>query len=68
MKIQATVLASTSPIANCWSHLTEQGFEDKGDEYVAVGAVLDVIKASLMLIGNASHYITQSRRSIIELT
>ena len=69
MKIQATVLASSSPLANFWSHLTEQGFEGKNDEYVAVGEVLDVIKDSLMLIGNASDYITQSRRrSIIEWT
>lgn len=69
MKIQATVLAASSPLANFWSHLTEQGFEGKDDEYVAVGEVLDVLKDSLMLIGNASHYITQSRRrSIIEST
>ena len=69
MKIQATVLASASPLANFWSHLTEQGFKGKEDEYVAVGEVIDVMKASLMLIGNASHYITQSRRkSIIEST
>ena len=54
MKIQATVLASSSPLANFWSHLMEQGFEGKEDEYVAVGEVLDVVKASLMLIGNAS--------------
>ena len=33
------------------------------------GEVLDVIKASLILIGNAAHYITQSRRkSIIDST
>ena len=69
MKIQASVLASSSPLANFWSHLTEQGFEGKDDEYVAVGEVLDVIKASLILIRNALHYITQSRRkSIIEST
>ena len=37
-------LASSSPLANFWSHLTEQGFEGKDDEYVAVGEVLEVIK------------------------
>ena len=69
MKIQAAVLATSSPLANFWSHLTEQGFEGKDDEYVAVGDVLDVMKSSLMLIGNASHYITQTRRrSIIDAT
>ena len=69
MKIQAAVLATSAPLANFWSHLTEQGFEGKDDEYVAVGDVLDVMKSSLMLIGNASHYITQTRRrSIIDTT
>ena len=69
MKIQAAVLATSTPLANFWSHLTEQGFEGKDDEYVAVGDVLDVMKSSLMLIGNASHYITQTRRrSIIDTT
>ena len=69
MKIQASVLTSASPLANFWSHLAEQGFEGKEDEYVQVSEVMDVIKSSLMLIGNASHYITQTRRkSIIEAT
>ena len=67
MRIQAAVLATSSPLANSRSHLTEQGFEDKDEEYVAVGDVLDVMKSSLILIGNASHYITQTRRrSIID--
>ena len=69
MRIQAAVLATSSPLANFWSHLTEHGFEGKDEEYVAVGEVLDVMKSSLMLTGNASHYITQTRRrSIIEAT
>ncbi len=52
MKTQASFLASSSPLVNFWSHLTEQEFDGKEDEYVAVGEVLDVIKASLMLIGS----------------
>ena len=46
IRIQASVLASFSPLANFWSYLTEQGFKGKDDQYVAVGEVLDVIKAS----------------------
>ena len=56
-------LASTSPLAKYWYHPPKQGFEGKDDGYVAVGQVLDLIKASMMLIRNASH-ITQSRRSL----
>ena len=62
MKIQASVLASSSPLANFWSHLTEQGFEGKEDEYMAAGEVLDMIKASLILIGHIiSHSPGESR-------
>lgn len=69
MKIQASILASISPLANFLSHLAEQGFEGKEDEYVQVSDVMDVMKSSLMLTGNASHYITHTRRkSIIEAT
>lgn len=62
-KVQASVLASCSPLANFWSHLQEQGFEGKEDELIPASDVLRVTKDTLALIGNASNYISQTRRS-----
>ena len=52
-KVQATVLATTAPIANFWSHLVEQDFSGKDEELIPVGEVFKIFKDTLVLIGNS---------------
>ena len=62
-KIQATVLASAAPLTNFWAHLLEMGASS--EEQIPAGEVVQVMKDSLALIGNASNYMSQTRRSNI---
>ena len=64
-KIQATVLATCAPLANFWSHLAEQQLTGKPEELIPVSEVIKLTQDTLALIGNASNYISQSRRSSI---
>ena len=62
-KIQATVLASAAPLINFWAHLleTKVSLEDQ----IPAGEVVQVIQDCLVLIGNASNYVSQARRNNI---
>ena len=60
-RLQATVLATCAPLANFWSHLSEQEFTGKTDELIPVSDVIRVTQDTLALIGNASNYIFQAR-------
>ena len=62
-KIQATVLASAAPLINFWAHLleTEVSLEDQ----IPAGEVVQVMQDCLVLIGNASNYVSQARRNNI---
>ena len=62
-KMQATVLATCAPLANFWSHLSEQEFTGKSEELTPVSDVIRVTQDTLALIGNASNYISQARRT-----
>ena len=62
-KIQASVLAACTPIANLWAHLDSQGFKGDAGEYIPTEDVLRVAKDTLALLGNASNYISQVRRN-----
>ena len=64
-KVQATVLATCAPLANFWSHLSEQEFTGKTEELIPVSDVIRVTQDTLALIGNASNYISQARRSAV---
>ena len=64
-KIQAMVLAACAPLANFWSHLVEQEFTGKSDELIPASDVLKVTQDTLALIGNASNYIFQARRTAV---
>lgn len=63
-KVQASILASCAPLANFWSHLRDQGFEGKADEMIPASEVIKVMMDTTALIGNASSYISQTRRNI----
>ena len=62
-KIQATVLAACSPVANLWSHLDTQGFKGRPGESIPTEDVIRVAKDTLALLGNASCYISRIRRN-----
>ena len=64
-KLQATVLATCAPLANFWSHLSEQEFTGKTEELIPVSDVIRVTQDTLVLIGNASNYISQARRTAV---
>ena len=64
-RIQAAVLASSAPLANLWSQLISEGFSGKQDELIPAKEVIRTIRETLALIGNASSYISNSRRSMI---
>ena len=55
-------LPVTAPLVNFWSHLSQQGITVKSDVAIPAGDVFKVIKDTLVLIGNASNYITRTRR------
>ena len=61
-KVQASVLATSAPLVKFWSHLSQQGITAKSDVAIPAGDVVKVIKDTLVLIGNASNYITCTRR------
>ena len=64
-KIQATVLATCAPLANFRSHLAEQELTGKPEELVPVSEVIKVTQDTLVLIGNASNYTSQTRHTTI---
>ena len=64
-KIQASVIASCSPIANLWSELDAQQMKGTKSELIPADVVLKSIQATLTLIGNANNYISTMRRDNI---
>ena len=65
MKIQASVLAVARPLASGWQNLLDAGLETNPDMLVPAAEVLDLIQRTLCLVGNASEYISQTRRARI---
>ena len=61
-KIQASVIASCSPVANLWSELDAQEMKGTKSELIPADVVMGCIQATLTLIGNASNYISTLRR------
>ena len=65
-KLQAAVLAIVRPLTSAWMGLMEK---DEGDameeDLVPVTEVLTLIQCTLCLVGNASEYISQTRREKI---
>lgn len=65
MKIQTAVLACIRPLTSAWQELLEEGLEKDTTMLLPATEVLAVIQRSLCLIGNASGYISQTRRARI---
>ena len=63
-QIQASVLATCAPVINLWSQLEDQGLSGKPNDLIPVSEVLKISKTALMLIGNASNYISETRRRV----
>ena len=62
-RIQATILATSAPLTHLWSELVDQKLTAGSNGLVPVEVVLETIQCSLVLIGNASHYVSQARRA-----
>jgi len=65
MKIQTAVLACIRPLTSAWQELLEEGLEQNAEMMVPAREVLALIQRSLCLIGNASEYVSQTRRTKI---
>ena len=61
-RMQSAVNASVAPVLNLWQELDEQGISTSQGGLVPVEAVLDVLQRTVVLVGNASNYISQCRR------
>ena len=57
-KIQASVLATCTPLTNFWSNIAKQGFTGNDQWLIPLSEIIKVTKDTLTLIGNASNYIT----------
>ena len=62
--IQGSVLAAGAPLVKLWSQLEDQGLSGKPKDLIPVSEVLKILKTTLMLIGNASNYISETRRRV----
>lgn len=61
-RMQSAVNASVAPALNLWRDLDEQGISASQGGLVPVDTVLDVLQRTVVLVGNASNYISQCRR------
>ena len=63
--IQAAILSSSAPLINLWAQLSEQQLSVEQGGFVSVEVLLATIQKSLVLVGNASNYVSQMRRDTI---
>ena len=61
-KIQVSVIAACSPVANLWSELDAQEMKGTKSELIPADVVMGCVQATLTLIGNASNYISTLKR------
>jgi len=65
MKVQAAVLGITRPLASAWKELHEARATKDASATVPAAEVMHLIQRTLCLVGNASEYISQTRRAHI---
>ena len=65
MRIQATVLSVSAPLATLWANLVDQNLTNDGGALIPADDVKDTIQRSLALLGNSVNYISQARRDLI---
>ena len=64
-KVQTAILACIRPLTSAWQDLLEEGLDEDTGMTVPATDVLSVIQRTLCLIGNASEFVSQTRRSKI---
>ena len=64
-RIQTAVISARAPMLNLWAHLEEQQLTVGQGGLIQTEVVLEMIQKSLVLLGNASNYISETRRDLI---
>lgn len=64
-RIPSSCIWSAASMLNLWIQLEEQGLDSNQGGLVPVEVILDTIQRSLVLIGNASNYISEARRDLV---
>ena len=64
-QLQDAVLHSATPLAGLWASIAEQGLDRDPEALIQVPVVLESIQRALVLLGNANHYISETRRTHI---
>ena len=64
-RLQSTVIAAVTPILNLWAKLEEQELSTAQGGLIPVEVVLECFQKTLVLLGNASNYMSLNRRDII---
>ena len=64
-RMQTAIIATAAPALSLWKDLEDQGFTSGQGGLVPVDTVLDTLQQSVVLIGNASNYVSQVRRDVI---
>ena len=61
-RIQTSVLYVANPLTCLWSQLIDQGLTHHEDATIGVSDVIDIIQRTLVLLGNANNFISETRR------
>ena len=64
-RMQTAIIAAAAPALGLWKDLDDQGFTSGQGGLMPVDTVLDTLQRSIVLIGNASNYVSQVRRDVI---
>ena len=64
-RIQTAVISARAPMLNLWAHLEEQQLTVGQGGLIQTEVVLEMIQKSLVLLGNASNYVSETRRDLI---
>ena len=63
-KIQGTMLYAANPLTNLWAELIDQGLTQDSQAAIFVSDVSEIIQRTLVLLGNASNLISETRREV----
>lgn len=61
-RIQTNVLYVANPLTCLWSQLIDQGLTQRQDAKIGVSNVINTIQRTLVLLGNANNFISETRR------
>lgn len=64
-RMQTAIIAAAAPALCLWKELDDQGFTSGQGGLMPVDTVLDTLQRSIVLIGNASNYVSQVRRDVV---